>query len=269
MPLQIAAPGAGAPAPRESAASLDAGDAGARASDPAAPVLADAGKPPLAGADKAKPDAEPAASSRDVLVGQVENARDLGGITLAPGARVKARKLLRGPPLVDLSESGCGEVAKLGIRSVIDLRVDSEASLLPDQACALAANQTQLVAAPLPVPYNVSAADYIAVLDARESIVKVFETLADEARYPVYFHCTWGRDRTGILAALILLALGASPDAVMEDYLESRKTVGAYPASLEATLEEITRRGGIDAYLAATGVSDQQLKALRAQAVER
>lgn len=207
--------------------------------------------------------------ARAVLVGQVENARDLGGIALASGAQVAARKLFRGPPLTQLSESDCAEVAKLGLQSVVDLRIESEAAQLPDQACVLEAAEAQLVAAPLPVPYNVSAADYIAVLDARESMLKVFETLADEARYPVYFHCTWGRDRTGILAAVVLLALGASPDAIMEDYLESRKTVGAYPASLEAALAEITRRGGIAAYLAETGVTDQQLEALRAHAVER
>jgi hypothetical protein len=149
---------------------------------------------------------------------------------------------------------------------VVDLRIDSEVSLQPDQACAL--ETAQLWAAPLPVPYNVSAADYIAVLDARESLTKIFEVLGDETRYPVYFHCTWGRDRTGILAAVILLALGAEEDAIMEDYLESRSTVGAYPASLEAAFAEITRRGGIDAYLAATGVTAQQLEVLRATVVE-
>jgi hypothetical protein len=160
-------------------------------------------------------------------------------------------------------------VAKLELRSVIDLRIASEVSLEPDQACALDQTGAQLVAAPLPVPYNVSAADYIAVLDAREALVKVFETLADETRYPVYFHCTWGRDRTGILAAVILLALGASRDTIMQDYLESRSSVGAYPASLEAALDEITKRGGIDAYLAASGVSAAQLAVLRAQAIRR
>jgi protein-tyrosine phosphatase len=234
----------------------------AQGSEPKAGVDTGAGDPGLPPSD-----AGAAPAPRAILQGRVENARDLGGILLAGEARVATRRLFRGPPLAKLSEQGCASVSELGIRSVIDLRVESEASVLPDDSCAL--EQAELVAAPLPVPYNVSPEDYIAVLDASESITTVFNVLGDEARYPVYFHCTWGRDRTGILAAVILLALGASPDAIMEDYLESRTTVGAYPASLEAAIEEITRRGGIEAYLTAAGVSAQQLEVVRAHAVER
>lgn len=216
----------------------------------------------------AEPDPElEAAPSRTVLATHVENARDLGGVALQEGAKVAPGLLFRGPPLAQLSEEGCAAVSALGLRSVIDLRVSSEVSLLQDDPCVL--SEAQLVAAPLPVPYNVSAADYIAVLDSDESMLRVFETLGEEARYPVYFHCTWGRDRTGILAAVVLLALGASPEAVMADYLVSDETVGAYPASLQATLDEIAARGGIDAYLAALGVPSQQLATLRAHAIDK
>lgn len=207
--------------------------------------------------------AEPA--TRAVLVGHVENARDLGGVALGSGGRVGSRLLFRGPPLAGLTQDGCGAVSELGIRSVIDLRVESEVSLRPDDACAL--TDAQLLAAPLPVPYNVSAADYIAILDASESIVRVFERLGDTVHYPVYFHCTWGRDRTGIMVAVVLLALGATPEAIMADYLVSGETVGAYPVSLQAALDEIASRGGIDAYLAAAGVTDQQLATLRVHVV--
>jgi hypothetical protein len=205
------------------------------------------------------------APARTVLADHVENARDLGGVALQESSKVADGVLFRGPPLSALTEAGCAGVAELGIRSVIDLRVESEVSAKPDDACVL--NEAQLVAAPLPVPYNVSAADYIAVLDASESILRVFEVLGDEARYPVYFHCTWGRDRTGILAAVVLLALGATPDAIMDDYMVSDETVGAFPASLRAALDEIASRGGIDAYLAAAGVSPEQLATLRSHAV--
>ena len=207
------------------------------------------------------------AAERTVLVGHVENARDLGGIALPSGMRVADALLFRGPPLAELTEAGCAAVSELGLRTVIDLRVDSEVSLRPDDSCALAG--AQLWAAPLPIPYNVSALDYIEVLDTNESIAAVFERLGDTAHFPVYFHCTWGRDRTGILAAVVLLALGATPEAIMEDYLLSSETVGAYPASLQAALDEIMRRGGIDAYLAAAGVSETQLAAFRSYAIRQ
>jgi len=215
---------------------------------------------------EAPPPEAATAAARTVLAEHVENARDLGGVVLQESSKVAHGMLFRGPPLAALTEAGCAAVAELGIRSVIDLRVESEVSAKPDDACVL--NEAQLLAAPLPVPYNVSAADYIAVLDTSESIVRVFEVLGDEARYPVYFHCTWGRDRTGILAAVVLLALGATPDAIMEDYLVSDDTVGAFPMSLRAALDEIASRGGIDAYLAAAGVSPEQLATLRSHAVD-
>jgi protein-tyrosine phosphatase len=204
---------------------------------------------------------------RTVLEAHVENARGLGGIPAASQGVIKPGLLFRGPPLAGLTEAGCSAVAELGLRTVVDLRVESEVTLRPDDACVL--DSAQLVAAPLPIPYNVSGTDYIADLDASESIAKVFEVLGDEARYPVYVHCTWGRDRTGVLMAVVLLTLGVAPELIMHDYLVSEETVGAYPSSLQAALDEIAARGGVDAYLAAAGVSAQQIEVLRAHAIER
>jgi hypothetical protein len=52
----------------------------------------------------------------------------------------------------------------------------------------------------------------------------------------------------------------------MADYLVSKASVGVYPASLQAALDEITRRGGIESYLAAAGVQEEALRVLRARA---
>jgi hypothetical protein len=127
--------------------------------------------------------------------------------------------------------------------------------------------QATSVLAPLPIPYSVSPTDYLADLNTDTSMVEVFRTLGDADAYPVYFHCTWGRDRTAVLAAVILLALGAERDAIMDDYLLSRATVGAYPASLEAVLDEVKDRGGIDAFLTDAGVDAEWVATLRATAV--
>ena len=138
----------------------------------------------------------------------------------------------------------------------------------PDARCVT--QSTQLVLAPLPVPYDVSPSDYIADLNTTESIARVFHALGDDAAYPLYFHCyAYGRDRTGVLAALILLALGASRDAIMREYLISQPTVGAYPDSLDAVLSEIERRGGISAYLSAAAITSGEVATLRAHAIAR
>ncbi len=205
---------------------------------------------------------------RRILTDEVSNGRDLGGTPLAGGGTVACGKLYRGATLAGLTARGCEEFARLGIRTVVDLRVESEIVSSPDAACVQ--ESVAIVLAPLPIPYNVSPEDYIADLDAIDSVAAAFTALGNEAAYPVFFHCTHGRDRSGVLAAVILLALGATREAVMAEYqLSLEAGIGAYPDSLEAVLDEIDRRGGVEAYLAAAGVSSDQIATLRAQATAR
>jgi protein-tyrosine phosphatase len=205
------------------------------------------------------------ANGRPILTDELTNARDLGGTPLGAEAMVAYGALYRGPPLAGLSKRGCGELGALGLATIVDLRIESERDARPQDACAL--EQADLVLAPLPVPYSVSADDYIADMNATDSIAEAFRALGDEAAYPIYIHCSWGRDRTGVLSALILSALGARREDIMQEYLLSEPSVGAYPRSLAAMLDELEERGGIDAYLTAAGVTSEQLATLRARAV--
>jgi len=200
-------------------------------------------------------------NGRPILTPYVVNARDLGGTVVEHGKVVAYQRLFRGPPLAALSAEGCDAFTSLGIRNVIDLRAPSETQSTPEADCVR--EHATLVLAPLPIPYSVSPQDYIAILDASASIAAVFRVLGDLGAYPVYFHCTWGRDRTGVIAALVLRALGASRDDIVDEYRLSSETVGAYPHSLVAALEEVERRGGIESYLATLGVTQTQLAALR------
>jgi protein-tyrosine phosphatase len=202
---------------------------------------------------------------RSVLQCEATNARDLGGIPLASGGSVACGVLFRGGPLAGLSAAGCSALTDLGVQSVVDLRTPDERAARPDSVCP--ASTAKSVFAPLPVPYSVSPEDYIADLDASASIAAIFSVLGDASAYPVYFHCTWGRDRTGVVAAVILLTLGAARSDIMADYLLSQTSVGAYPDSLDATLTEIDRRGGVGAYLAAAGVTVEQIAVLRTRAI--
>jgi hypothetical protein len=238
------------------------------------PLIADAGIDgggDGAGADDAGGDdggsggARSCQRSQPVFVCEVPNARDLGGTPIGTGQAVACGALYRGPPLAGLSGDGCLVFATLGIRTVVDLRIQSERDLAPEAACVL--NAANIVSAPMPIPYAVSAADYIADLDAKTSIAAAFAVLGDPAAYPVYIHCTWGRDRAGVLAAVVLSALGATRADILQEYLISQQTVGAFPASLTAVLDEIEVRGGIEAVLAAAGVTPAQLATLRAQAI--
>lgn len=201
---------------------------------------------------------------RFVLLGEVNNARDLGGTPLSPRGAVACGAVYRGPPLV-LTTQGCAAAAGLGIRTVIDLRTESERLSNPDADCLDAAR----VFAPLPVPYGLGPSDYLDDLHEAASMAQVFHAFGDPAAYPIYFHCTFGRDRTGIVGALLLLTLGATRSAVMQEYLLSQASVGAYPSSLDAVLDEVEQRGGAEAVLKSLGISNDELAVMRATAAAR
>ncbi|RYZ04921.1 MAG: tyrosine-protein phosphatase [Myxococcales bacterium] len=199
--------------------------------------------------------------SQFVLRPDVSNARDLGGVPLASGA-VACGAVFRGPPL-RLSEEGCQELTSLGIRTVVDLRTEGERLGSPQSECVAAS----VVPAPLPVPYGLGPEDYLRDLNTDESVAKVFHTFGDPEAYPIYFHCTYGRDRTGVIGALLLLTLGATRQTVMDEYLLSAPNVGAYPDALEAVLSEVEARGGPTQTLLDLGITEDELAVLRARAV--
>jgi protein-tyrosine phosphatase len=248
---------------REAASPGVAGGAGSSNSSQAKP--ADAGDASLpvgvGGASNCTP-------GHWVLSGQVANARDLGGIPLSGGYTSACSRLFRGGPLAGLTDDGCSAFAALSIRTIIDLRIESERTSLPDSACAV--SQANAIWAPLPIPYALSALNYIADLNTYSSMATVFEALGDVTAYPIYFHCTYGRDRTGVLAAVILLALGASREDILLEYeLTAASGLNLPPDSLDAVLDNIEQRGGIGAYLREVGVSDAKLGVLRSQAIAR
>jgi protein-tyrosine phosphatase len=96
---------------------------------------------------------------------------------------------------------------------------------------------------------------------------ELFALLSDPSNTPLLFHCSAGKDRTGLVSALLLHALGASRETVMEDYLASvehlRKHYTPYLETkphmvpymtvreeyLTTALAEIEKYGGLDSYL--------------------
>ncbi|MBM4777051.1 MAG: tyrosine-protein phosphatase [Archangiaceae bacterium] len=192
-----------------------------------------------------------------VLVNQVRNARDLGGLSATSGA-TQCGVIFRSAAPGSLDAAGCAELTRLGISTIIDLRESSEWMSLPDGACP----GITVVHAPLPIPYSLSTTDYLADLHADASMKLVFETMSG-ATGGVLFHCTYGRDRSGVVAALLLRALGVSRADVLKDYSRTTENgLGGTPPSLEAVLDELDRTGGARAHLTRIGVSDESWNAL-------
>jgi len=188
------------------------------------------------------------------------NARDVGGIPLRDGGSVTAGVLLRADNLQDLSDRDVTTlVDELGLRAVIDLRTEYELvsegpgpleaqsrvrvehrSLYPETGGGTDLDLTTImpwgdgIGADLPDETPTVRA-YLGYLHRRpDSVVGALRTIvANDGATLV--HCAAGKDRTGVVVAVALEAVGAVRDAVVADYLATGANIEAIVARLAST----------------------------------
>lgn len=169
---------------------------------------------------------------RSIEFDRLINVRDLGGLCGAGGRTVREGLLYRTDALSKLHQAGERDLARfaaLGLRTVIDLRYPFEiagAGMVPrveglDYHNLSIEHQTYDQAVDgAGVPSERFFADKYAetIRDGAVEIRAVLEIVADAASAPLAFHCKSGKDRTGIIAALVLTLLGVSREDVVADY---------------------------------------------------
>lgn len=110
------------------------------------------------------------------------------------------------------------------------------------------------------------------VLHFPENWRRFFKLLAEHDTYPVLFHCSAGRDRTGVGAAMLLELLGVDRERVVEDFLESNATFSRMPLKpdqIAPLFETIDEHGGIDAFMRETiGLDRGELELIRKHLIE-
>lgn len=169
----------------------------------------------------------------------IENFRELGGIALPGGKKVKSGLLFRCGDLADATDRDVAELERLGIRTIIDLRDATEREFRPDREIP-GAEQIHLPAMPRLAPpgpegeahrakfrrnpgavYDAMYQQLASNEVARSSYRQMFEVLLRQPGAPVLWHCRQGKDRTGVAATLILAALGASWEEQRTEYLRT------------------------------------------------
>jgi protein-tyrosine phosphatase len=193
------------------------------------------------------------------------NFRDLGGYPARGGRRLRWGQIFRADSLSELTDSDVAYLDRLGLARVIDLRGELEATQRPNRLAGverfaytrLPVGEGDLSAAEWarkfqsgelgPVDADWLLRSYRRTLDERAPRVgEVLRALAAEPS-PAVFHCTAGKDRTGIVSALLLLLLGVPREIVVGDYsLTALYTGGRIPAA-----EQWFTERGIDPELAA------------------
>ncbi len=150
---------------------------------------------------------------RMISAGTMWNVRDMGGWSAGEGQRVAYGKLFRGDdPNTNANQIGLKTLRYLGIKGEIDLRLDSTATQNFQGA------EYPLLVAGIKYFYQVVPGEYDYSTEITDNIGKIFKFLADESNYPVYVHCTYGKDRTGTIGYLINGLLGVNYDDLMCDY---------------------------------------------------
>ncbi|MFT4563795.1 MAG: protein-tyrosine phosphatase [Gammaproteobacteria bacterium] len=164
------------------------------------------------------------------------NVRDLGGIPVGDGASTRFGVIYRGDGLVGLSDEDLVRFSALGIRSIVDLRGEEERTKAPDRLPVYDPPETYargfLPQGSIEMFHGVNelGADGAAAFELMRSnyaripfehtaeFSDVLHFLLDHDRKPHFIHCSFGKDRTGLVAAFVLLALGVSLDEVVVDF---------------------------------------------------
>ena len=175
-----------------------------------------------------------------MLVTSVPNLRDLGGLVGAGGRRIAPGKLFRSSHLHALTPDDEPALAALGIRTVVDFRGVNERQVALSRGLRPGIDELHLPIEPrglgaLREMRKAGTVDESAVVELMHNAYRRFvlqhspvfaallARLQEPAALPLVFHCTAGKDRTGMAAVLILLALGVSREAIVADFLISNE----------------------------------------------
>lgn len=186
------------------------------------------------------------------------NFRELGGYSNTDGQTLKHGMLYRADKLSHLSDDDLAYFRILDISTVVDFRGDEERENEPNKLDDLSHIQTEL----LTIDVRGAAVNLIREKIANSSATgedmgallvnvnrefienftptykQLFRLLLNESSYPLVFHCTAGKDRTGLAAALILRVLGADMALVMQDYLATNTFTAQAIDKILASIDE-------------------------------
>ena len=245
--------------------------------------------------------------SRRLVWDACYNARDLGGYATTDGGGTRWGAFVRADNLCRLTPAGQNALLEYGVRTVIDLRRSSELQIDPDPFAEQSGDPRWPRYMNLPLGLGADRAAIAAVAAAGRSpeasmealfrlvldgywrgIAGVMAAIAAAPDGAVLFHCHAGKDRTGLVAALLLALAGVPAPMIAEDYALSQEClrpifdarlraerdptrraqlammVGAPPATMLGILAHLeTQHGGAERYLVTAGVAADDIEKIR------
>lgn len=232
----------------------------------------------------------------------VLNFRDIGGYPAGDGGAVRWGAVYRSAELHKMTEQDARKaIDELGVRTVLDLRasadVEAAAGLGPLVKSSQVTRRHVRIRNDAVVERGTAAradgtlsrrAIYMPYVElAGSEMARAFNALAESVGSPVVFHCNQGRNRTGIMAALLLDALGVDHESIVADYAliddamaninetaehKARVTraVAAGSEGIRGVLAHLhSQYGGAGEYLLAQGLAPSAMQRIRERLIVR
>ncbi len=208
------------------------------------------------------------------------NFRDLGGHPTGEGRRVKTGMVYRSSHLARVPDEH--PVRQLAVRTLVTLQSRAEVKHLgPPHEEVLRDVRWEHI----PIGDRWFRRDgaselrdqpgkehLVMVMGFRSDWRKFFKILAEREVYPLVFHCSAGRDRTGVGAAMLLEMLGVERELIVNDFLHSNHVFPSNPLTatqLDPLFEIIDELGGIRPFMdEVIGLTDVEMGAIRADLLD-
>lgn len=211
------------------------------------------------------------------------NFRDLGGHPVAGGRRVQRGKIYRSAHLAEIPEESPHPLAAIRLRTLVTLQSQLEVRHLGPPRAEFLESGVRWEHIPIGDTWFRDDGFYktetppghehlVIVTEFRNGWQSFFKLLAEREVYPLVFHCSAGRDRTGVGAVMLLELLGVSRELIVADFLESNVTFPKMPLNerqLEPIFSLIDESGGIESFLLdGLGLDVVDLEAIREDLLE-
>ena len=196
----------------------------------------------------------------------VSNFRDIGGWQTADGSRIRQGLVYRSAQLEGVTDEDIALITEaLGIKTDLDLRGQSTTSPLGAKVNA--------------IPVSIQWYSGIFPKEHNEAVRAAICEFANEANYPMVYHCAIGRDRTGTVTILILGLLGVDEETIIRDYLLSFQAVSGNDGTNSKVMvdqakgfmkalsnyadEGATFKEQVEGFLFHIGVTEEEMQSIR------
>jgi len=234
---------------------------------------------------------------RGLTLAGAHNIRDLGGYRTQSGMVTRWGRFLRAATMHRLTVDDQSALVEYGVRSAVDLRRTSETESEPNvfaQSALVAYHHLNMIGdadldtgPELDDPARRTAQGYCGWLDLRQDMIREILAVLSAAPQAARFNCAAGKDRTGVVAALLLGLAGVPEETIIADYsLTARFSIDAYrrnpaadpairtwedyqrqscpPETMRLVLDHLAQRyGGVELYMRQIGLSEEDIRRLR------